>query len=564
MARFDYDVFISHASEDKSVFVTPLAHALRTFGLNVWFDNFTLKVGDSLHDSIERGLARSRYGVVVLSLKFISKRWPREELNGLFARQVGGRKVILPVWHEISAAQMRRHLPMLADKYAPQSSDGIEAVARLLVETIRPELLELDVRQASAFEAGESFISEARKKHPGYDFTVQTGSVDDSLSPNTILAASSGRRRIEIRVSDPTAIASPPGGNVLFFGEGAQKAIEFERTGKPQMWEPGEFALEHWDIPLMPANVEGSTLAVGERQFPHVPPRQVRVEVGSPPSVVFPIMEMRPTRMGTHEAEAVISDSESPLAISIVSPVGIDSFSDNPPKLDFKFSWKKTTGKKVSECKKLIDAVDTLCSGNILRVIDLRLDAPILESPARVADTVDPFAVHFRRTILLASQIEKEFSILLRMPEVKSDEDGESLFHLDCLLNGHEYGRVENNTLRLFKAGGEEGAAQEAFIKGDLSVTFTAPPSNYPGHFPLFGQRIQTRPWVRVMEFVPIEPGADAKAYAEALIGSEFIVKVTAKGPAYLRWDGQEKATSLDGHKNGSALSPGQMDADKA
>jgi hypothetical protein len=65
-----------------------LAAALKKFGLKVWFDAFTLKVGDSLHDSIERGLACSRYAVVVLSPQFISKRWPREELNGLFARQI--------------------------------------------------------------------------------------------------------------------------------------------------------------------------------------------------------------------------------------------------------------------------------------------------------------------------------------------------------------------------------------------------------------------------------------------------------------------------------------------
>src|ERR1035437_1708783 len=112
MAGFDFAVFISNASEDKAAFVTPLAKALRKYGLKVWFDKFRLKVGDSLHDSIENGLARSRYGVVVLSPKFLAKKWPREELNGLFAREIAGHKVILPIWHKVSAARMRTVLPI--------------------------------------------------------------------------------------------------------------------------------------------------------------------------------------------------------------------------------------------------------------------------------------------------------------------------------------------------------------------------------------------------------------------------------------------------------------------
>jgi hypothetical protein len=144
MPDFDFDVFISHASEDKAGFVTPLANELRKHGLKVWFDKFTLKVGDSLHRSIEKGLARSRFGVVVFSPKFLAKNWPQAELDGLFAREMDGRKVILPVWHKISAVRMKKALPILADKVALRSSDGMEAVARSLVEAIRPELLELD------------------------------------------------------------------------------------------------------------------------------------------------------------------------------------------------------------------------------------------------------------------------------------------------------------------------------------------------------------------------------------------------------------------------------------
>lgn len=134
-----YDVFISHASEDKEQFVRPLAHALQAAGLKVWYDEFTLKLGDSLRESIDRGLAASRYGLVVLSHKFFSKDWPQRELNGLFARMKAGERRILPIWHQLSAAQVQQYSPMLSDLVAANSSEGVEAVVKKVLEVCRVE-----------------------------------------------------------------------------------------------------------------------------------------------------------------------------------------------------------------------------------------------------------------------------------------------------------------------------------------------------------------------------------------------------------------------------------------
>ena len=278
----------------------------------------------------------------------------------------------------------------------------------------------------------------------------------------------------------------------------------------------------------------------------------MRLEVGSPPVVVFPVMEMRSVRLGTHEAEAVLSDNELALSINMTFPIGSDGLPVNSRKVDLTLSWE-TKGKRMSECKKLIDAVDALRGGMALRLIDIRLDQPIFESIARISAKTDPFAGPFRRIIMLATQIEKKFSVPLRMPDFISEEDGESLFHLDCLLNGREYGRAADTTLRLLKADGEAGAAQEAFIKGEWSATLSDTPSNYPGYFALFGQRVVTLPWERVMEFVPVKPEADPKAFTEATIGSEFNVKITAKGPTHLRWKGNETEPIPDAPKKGLA-----------
>jgi hypothetical protein len=81
-----YDVFISHANEDKDDIVRPLAKALEQKRVAVWYDEFSLSVGSSLRRSIDLGLAKSRCGVVVLSPHFFGKAWPEWELNGLVRR----------------------------------------------------------------------------------------------------------------------------------------------------------------------------------------------------------------------------------------------------------------------------------------------------------------------------------------------------------------------------------------------------------------------------------------------------------------------------------------------
>jgi hypothetical protein len=133
-----YDVFISHASEDKAAFVRPLAQALIGLGLKIWCDEATLQIGDSLSSKIDEGLACSRFGVVVLSPSFFAKQWPRRELEGLVAREVRGKKIILPVRHELTTDQLLDFSPTLADKLAVLSEHGVSAVAAAILEVVRP------------------------------------------------------------------------------------------------------------------------------------------------------------------------------------------------------------------------------------------------------------------------------------------------------------------------------------------------------------------------------------------------------------------------------------------
>jgi hypothetical protein len=134
----DFDVFISHASEDKDGVVRPLAHALSNSGLKVWYDEFELKIGDSLRRKIDSGLARSRFGVVVLSRSFFRKGWTNYELDGLVTRAVSGEQVLLPIWHEITKQELLAYSPSLADKVARSTgTHTIDEIASEIIGVIR-------------------------------------------------------------------------------------------------------------------------------------------------------------------------------------------------------------------------------------------------------------------------------------------------------------------------------------------------------------------------------------------------------------------------------------------
>ncbi|MEP5938813.1 MAG: DUF1883 domain-containing protein [Erythrobacter sp.] len=135
-----YDIFISHASEDKDDLARPLAHALRDSGLSVWYDEFELKIGDSLRRRIDHGLARSRFGIVVLSPRFLSKGWANYELDGIVTRSVDGQQVVLPIWHEITKQEVIDFSPSLADKVARNTASfTVKEIANEIAEFVLGE-----------------------------------------------------------------------------------------------------------------------------------------------------------------------------------------------------------------------------------------------------------------------------------------------------------------------------------------------------------------------------------------------------------------------------------------
>lgn len=135
-----HDVFISHATEDKESFVNDFVAELTKRNVKVWVDELKIQWGDSLRKSIDEGLKKSRFGVVVISRHFIAKGWTQYELDGLFEKEMSGGKVILPIWHNITRKEVQAFSPTLAGRKAMTTASMTPAdIASELVVLLKEE-----------------------------------------------------------------------------------------------------------------------------------------------------------------------------------------------------------------------------------------------------------------------------------------------------------------------------------------------------------------------------------------------------------------------------------------
>lgn len=132
-----YDVFISHASEDKIPFVDTLVEELLQRGVKVWYDRHVLTWGRSIRQNIDAGLRQSKFAIVVLSEHYIQKYWTQKEFNALFSLGSKLGDFILPIWHNITPERANEFSPMLSDSFALKSSDfTIAEIADMFVEKL--------------------------------------------------------------------------------------------------------------------------------------------------------------------------------------------------------------------------------------------------------------------------------------------------------------------------------------------------------------------------------------------------------------------------------------------
>jgi hypothetical protein len=139
----NWDIFISHASEDKEAFVEPLANRLKELAVRVWYDKFVLLPGDRLSEKIGEGLAECRCGLLVLSKTFIKKPWTKYELSGLVNRFVEDNTRLIPIWYGINRAEVAAFNPALADLFSIEGNPKqVDKCALEILRVIRPQLYE--------------------------------------------------------------------------------------------------------------------------------------------------------------------------------------------------------------------------------------------------------------------------------------------------------------------------------------------------------------------------------------------------------------------------------------
>lgn len=182
-----WDVFLSHASENKAFVAALLAKKLSDTGIRVWYDEFRLNLGDGLRRSIDHGLSESRFGVVILSPDFFRKKWPQNELDGM----VAGDKPIIPVWHNVDQSDVKKFSPILSDKVAISTTIGLEQVAGRIAKVVQRQCNEPPIE----------VILEV--SHTGERYTI----------------------------------AAPPNANLLWFLRTAEEVLKLERFAKA-----GDFA----------------------------------------------------------------------------------------------------------------------------------------------------------------------------------------------------------------------------------------------------------------------------------------------------------------------------------
>lgn len=133
--------FISHDSRDKDDLVRELAKEMYSLACPVWYDEYTLKGGDNLRESIEKGLKEAKKCIVILSPNFLAnEKWAKAEFETIFIREIHKKEnIMIPVWHNVSEEAIYEYSPQLLNKVGLPSDMGVKELAKKLVEIINTE-----------------------------------------------------------------------------------------------------------------------------------------------------------------------------------------------------------------------------------------------------------------------------------------------------------------------------------------------------------------------------------------------------------------------------------------
>lgn len=541
--RYKWGTFVCHVTEDKKEFVTPLGKELQKFGMGVWLDEFILKVGDSLRQKIDEGLSKSRYGVVVFSPSFFRKKWPQAELDGLFAREMGGKKkVILPIRRQMSISELVEKVPLLAGKIVLDSSEGVPAIARKLVEVIRPEALKLDQSHADAQKANSRLLEQLEEfgKNPTVTYRVSSGhgispkkfdldSLEKIEVKDAIASIYHSGIRIDLLPRDRNEYRKNPVTFKLSLQDtGAKKFLRAMETGRTQEFTAGEFGNLKMSLELFPSfNGPATTqkLMIKPVAGKATP---VRVTFGNGPTVVvYDLMTHRTVRAGTLEAHGTLEGKDVPFVVHLRVK--------RKPALDMKMTIEpELKGKSVRFVHKFVQMKRALWESGHIEIFDLESGAVLLAGklsipPAAKAD------IWFGRSVDDVAAIADFFGVDIKWPKEITEADFDLLIKLKWMIEKKSYGTGARFTSVATKTSENSSLFESSKSGGSMCVT-----NNEPLVF--LGTAIEGYSIAFCFEQTKVIDFEGTKdRFDRAAVGDQIEVKYEAQGDIWIKlWDIKE------------------------
>jgi len=446
--RYKWGAFVCHITEDKKSFVIPLTRELEKFGIRVWLDKFVLKVGDSLRRKIDDGLTKSRYGIVVFSPAFFQKEWPQSELDGLFAREMEGkRKVILPIAHGISISELIDRVPLLAGKFILNSSEGVPEIARQLVKEIRPQALKLDQSRAEAQKANNRLLDQLQQfgKNPTVDYRVTTGhgaapdkfdlkSMERFEVKDALASIFHPGMRIDLFPKDKDEYAKHPlHFKVSLLNAGAKKFMKALETGRSLKLTASEFSDLQMNLELFPSfkGLATDQTLIFKPLAGRAAPVRVTLGDGST-SVVYDLMTHRMVRSGTQEAHSILEGKNVPFVMHFRVR--------RKPKFDAKVTIEPNLkGQNIRSVKKFVQAKRALWNSGAIEIFGLELGRAVLAGKLSIAPATESES-WFGRLVDDIAAIADFFGIEIKWPTKITDEDKELLIALKWMIEKKSYG----------------------------------------------------------------------------------------------------------------------------
>jgi hypothetical protein len=446
--RYKWGAFICHVSADKKAFVTPLGEELQRFGVSVWLDQFILKIGDSLRQKVDEGLSKSRYGVVVFSPNFFQKKWPQAELDGLFAREIGGKKkLILPIRRQISIEELVEKVPLLAGKFVLDSSEGVPAIARKLVEVIRPEALKLEQSHADARKANSRLLEQLEQfgKNPTVAYRVTSGhgiaprtldfeSLEKIEVKDAIASIYHSGTRIDILPKDQNEYRRNPVTFKLSLQDaGVKKFMKAMETGRTQEFAVGEFRNLKMSPELFPSfdgPAAAQKLAIKPLAGKTIP---VRVTFGNGPTVVvYDFMTHRIMRAGTLEAHGTLSGRDVPFVVHLRVK--------RKPSVDVLMTIKpELKGNSIRFVHKFVQMKRALWESGQIEIFDLQSGTVLIAGKLSIPPASEK-EIWFGRVVDATAAIADFFGVDVRWPKEITQNDIDVLVLLQCIIERKSYG----------------------------------------------------------------------------------------------------------------------------